>query len=306
MSEIPIKTILPERIAPGDAIGIIAPASPFDKTQLLKGISIIEQLGFQCVFSKDIFKSVGYLAGSDFHRAELFHSVFADNSIKAVWCARGGYGSLRILSLIDYNVIRSHPKIFIGSSDVSALLNTIHSRCNIVTYHGPMIASLSDASDITIQSLSDVLFASQVLSIHPKNPLVIKTGKASGIVSGGNLTTLCHLVGTPYQPDFSKHLLLLEDTGEAPYRIDRMLTQMKVAGLFSNIAGIILGSFLNCGNMHDVISIFDDIFSDTNVPILAGFDVGHGEPNLMIPIGVAANLDTDSLTLSYNRLHFKK
>jgi len=294
-----IQSILPASLSPGDNIGIIAPASPFDKKKFYKGIAVLEQLGFKAVFSKKIFEAHEFFAGSDHQRAHLLNSMFADSSIKAVWCARGGYGSLRILPLIDYDIIKSNPKVFIGSSDISSILNTFFSKCGLVTFHGPMIESLGHANQETIKALNNVFLTDQPLTLKAENKFVISSGTASGVVAGGNLTTLCHLTGTPFAPSFSGKILLIEDVGEAPYRIDRMLTQMKLAGSFKAIAGIILGLFKNCGDPDQIYRIVDDIFSDFHIPILAGFNIGHGEPNLTVPIGINARIDTDEGSLSY-------
>ncbi len=300
-----IQTILPKSLSPGDNIGIIAPASPFDKNKFLKGIAVLESIGFKTVFSQKIFEAHEFLAGSDPHRAHLLNSMFADPSIKAIWCARGGYGSLRILPLIDYNIVRSNPKVFIGCSDISAILNIFLSKCGMVTFHGPMIESLGYANKQTIQALNDILLTDQPLTLKSENKFVISSGTASGIVAGGNLTTLCHLTGTPFSPNLKKKILLIEDVGEAPYRIDRMLTQMKLAGSFRQIAGVILGLFKNCGESDQIYRIVDDAFSDFHIPVLAGFNIGHDEPNLTVPIGIKARIDTDKGCLSYLESPFR-
>ena len=300
-----IQPILPASLSPKDNIGIIAPASPFDKNKFLNGITVLESIGFKAVFPQKIFEAQGFLAGSDQHRAQMLNSMFADPSIDAIWCARGGYGSLRILPLIDYDIIKSNPKVFIGCSDISAILNTFFSKCGLVTFHGPMIESLGLANKQTIQALNDIFLTDQRLTLKSENKFVISSGTASGVVAGGNLTTLCHLTGTPFAPNFSKKILLIEDVGEAPYRIDRMLTQMMLAGSFKQIAGIILGSFKNCGESDQIYRIVDDAFSDFHIPILAGFNIGHGEPNLTVPIGIQARLDTEKGSLSYLESPFR-
>jgi muramoyltetrapeptide carboxypeptidase len=303
MTDLHTPYIIPEKLQPGDGIGIVAPGSPFDKVKFEKGISVLEQMGFRPVYTDQIFHSNGYLAGSDMHRAEMLNNAFSDDQTKAVWCARGGYGSLRALGFLDFNLIGSHPKIFIGCSDISTILNALVSKCNMVSFHGPMIETLGAADDLTINSLLDVFLSNRLLTIQPREPVVIRSGVSSGRVSGGNLTTLCHLIGTPFQPDFSRNILLIEDTGEAPYRIDRMLSQMKMAGCFEELAGMILGSFEKCGEMDQLYHIVCDIFSNMDFPILAGFDIGHGLPNLTIPFGVDAILDTDAGALTYQYPH---
>jgi muramoyltetrapeptide carboxypeptidase len=295
----------PRALRNGDSVGVVAPGSPFDRQKFAEGISIIENLGFHPVFSHEIFQEKGYLAGSDRHRADMLNEAFTDDAIRAVFCARGGYGALRILDYLDFDLIGSHPKIFMGYSDMSVILNALWLKCHMVSFHGPMIESLAAADDRTIKSFYETLCGHQRLSVQPQKAAVLQPGSCRGRVAGGNLTTLCHLIGTPYQPDFSGCILLLEDTGEAPYRIDRMLSQMKMAGCFEKIAGIILGSFEKCDNIADIYTVFSDIFSEMQVPILAGFDIGHGQPNITIPFGVDALLDTHSSTLTYQYPHLE-
>jgi len=211
---------------------------------------------------------------------------------------------MRILSRIDYNVVKSNPKVFIGCSDVSAILNALCSECALVSFHGPMVASLSDSDDATRQALSALLSSGPGFTLKPKHRLVIHPGTGTGVVSGGNLTTLCHLVGTPHEPDFSEHILLLEDTNESPYRIDRMLSQMRLSRCFERLSGVILGSFENCGTPDEIFQIVADVFSGFDFPILAGFEIGHGTPNLTLPFGAEAVLNTDQGLLAFPQPFF--
>jgi len=308
MTENPMHTIVPFRLQKGDSIAIVAPGSPFDKVKFENGISVLETIGFLPVYTDEIYHANGYLAGSDRHRAKMLNNAFSDDLVKAVWCARGGYGSIRTVQYLDFELIKSHPKMFIGCSDITVILNLLFSKCNMASFHGPMIEALGFADDLTIKSILDVFFSDLPLTVKPQAPVTIRPGKCFGKVAGGNLTTLCHLIGTPFQPDFTGSILLLEDTGEAPYRIDRMLSQMKMAGCFDGIFGMILGSFEKCGEMDQISHIFQDIFSDNQWPILAGFNIGHGFPNLTIPFGINALLDTNAgvLTYQYPHLEFKK
>ena len=292
--------LLPARLAPGDTVAVVAPSSPFIREKFQKGISVLAEMGLRPLFMEGIYETRGYLAGSDPHRTRLIHESFTDHSVKAIFCARGGYGALRLLDLLDFGLVASHPKVFIGCSDVSVLLNVFYSRCGLVTFHGPMMESLGQATQPTKQALIDALFAGDPLTVTAENKLVIRSGTCSGVVSGGNLTTLCHLVGTPYVPDFSGHILMLEDVGEQPYRIDRMLIHMRMAGCFKDLAGLALGSFKDCGDPDQIYRIFEDIFSDVPIPILAGFNVGHDEPNLTIPFGIRATLDADDGRLQFS------
>jgi muramoyltetrapeptide carboxypeptidase len=294
------KSVRPPRLKPGDTIGIVAPAGPFDPEKFMKGKSVLESMGFQTVFEEGVFQKHGFLAGTDIQRADQVNRLFADPTVQAIFCARGGYGSMRILSLLDFETIQTHPKIFLGFSDISAMLSVFFDRCSLVTFHGPVVTTLAKATEKTIIAMKTVLTSDVPFELTPENGKVIKPGVCSGALIGGNLTTLCHLVGTSFEPNFKEKILLIEDVGEMPYRIDRMLTQMKLAGCFNEIAGLILGTFKECGQLNEIVDIFNDIFEDLDIPILAGFEVGHGEHNLTIPMGLGATLDTDKKRLLFH------
>ena len=294
------KSIRPPRLKPGDTIGIVAPAGPFDPEKFMKGKAVLESMGFQTFFDEDIFQKHGFLAGTDSQRLEQVNRLFADPCVQAIVCARGGYGSMRILPFLDFEAIQTHPKIFLGFSDVSALLSVLCDQCGLITFHGPLVTTLAKATEKTIVAMKTALTSDAPLVLIPEDGQVIKSGVCSGLVTGGNLTTLCHLVGTPYAPNFKGKILFFEDVGEMPYRIDRMLTQMKMAGCFKEIAGLILGTFKDCGQLNEIVGIFNTIFEDANIPILAGFNMGHGEHNLTIPMGLGATLDTDKKRLLFH------
>ncbi|MEE8398419.1 MAG: LD-carboxypeptidase [Desulfobacterales bacterium] len=293
------QPIRPLRLRPGDTIGIVAPASPFDRKAFGSGIAVLESMGFQVSVPEDLAAHEGYLAGSDAHRGEMVNRLFADPAIDAILCARGGFGSMRMLSHLDFESIREHPKILVGFSDVTALLSAVYERCGLVTYHGPVVATLGEASRETQASFYHTVTADENLVISADEATTLRPGSATGPVSGGNLATLCHLVGTPYQPSFYGHILMLEETGEKPYRIDRMLTQMRLAGCLDGVAGLVLGAFDECGDGEGIFGILEAIFKEGAVPMLAGLDFGHGRHNLTIPLGLAATLDADAQTLSY-------
>mgnify|MGYP001813058853 CR=1 FL=1 len=295
------KISVPIRIKPGDTIGIAAPAGPFDRQTFFRGTRIIEDMGFKIFIPPGLFEKNHYLAGSDKHRVQFVNQLFADKSIDAIICARGGYGSLRILPMLDYDAIKNNPKVFIGFSDITILLSDLFTRCNLVTFHGPVVTSLADASEETKLSLFRNVTADSNLEIKLSGGRTIKPGVATGGICGGNLTMLCHLVGTPFAPDFENKILFLEDRGEAPYRIDRMLVHMELAGCFNGISGIILGAFEECGPIEDIIKIIGGLSEKYPVPILAGLDAGHGSHNLTIPLGIEATLDADRHSLIYHR-----
>ena len=293
--------IRPPRLKPGDTIGIVAPASPFDQKTFGQGIRSLESMGFQTRVPDEIFEKNGYLAGSDSHRAGLVMQFFEDHSVNALLCARGGFGSLRILPLLDFKIIRQNPKIFVGHSDITALLAAITAKSRLVTFHGPLVTTLANAPEMTCSTLLTAISSNAIVELKPAQGIALKAGRARGRVIGGNLTTLCHMLATPFEPRFENHILLLEDRGEAHYRIDRMLFQMKLAGCFKGIAGIVLGSFQDCGSLDGIFRIFEEHFKDMSLPILAGFDVGHGPQNMTLPVGLEATLDADEQILSFDQ-----
>lgn len=289
----------PTPLSPGDTIGVVAPAGPFDPELFQKGIVALGTMGYRVFQPEGLTLRDRFLAGSDQHRADLINQLFADPGIKGVFCARGGYGSLRLLNLIDYGLIWQNPKVFIGFSDISALIWVLMDRCGLVAFHGPVITTLGKGNPETATSLTAALTSGTPIEIPASNAEVIHAGKCNGTVRGGNLATLCHLTGTPYTPEFKGSIVVLEDVSEAPYKIDRMLCQMRLAGCFDGMAGLALGTFSDCGGINDVLDVFKDVFRDMNIPILAGFDIGHGPINLTLPMGIQATLDTERQTLSY-------
>lgn len=293
--------LLPRRLRPGSVIGVTAPASPFVPEVLERGVRALREMGFEVRYPEDLFDSCGYLAGSDEHRAAAFNRLVADPQIDAIMCARGGYGSLRILPLLDYARVAEHPKAVIGFSDVTALLWALYSRCGLIGFHGPLVTTLADAAPADRSALWNAVASEGPLRLRFETAAVIRPGRACAPVAGGNLTTLCHLLGTPYGPAFRDHIVFLEDRGEAPYRLDRMLTQMKMAGCFDGMQGLVLGSFEDCGAREDAWRVVAEVFSDAEWPILAGVDAGHSRPNVTIPLGVEAILDAEDRTLVFEK-----
>jgi muramoyltetrapeptide carboxypeptidase len=293
--------IRPPRLKPGDTIGIVAPASPFDQKIFANGLKVIEAMGFQTRVPDAIFEKNGYLAGSDEHRAGLVMQFFEDPGVSALVCAKGGFGSLRILPLLDFDTIRQNPKVIVGHSDITALLAAITTKSGVVTFHGPLVTTLADAPERTRNMLRAAISSSSVVELKPTQGITLKPGRAKGRVIGGNLTTLCHMLATPFAPRFENHILFLEDRGEAHYRIDRMLFQIKLAGCLKGIVGLALGSFEDCGSLDGIFKIFEEHFKDIPAPILAGFEVGHGRQNMTIPFGLDATLDADKQILVFDQ-----
>lgn len=293
------EIIKPGRLSPGDIIGIAAPAGPFEIEKFERGLAAIKDMGFEVLVPDNLQQPKRYLAGPDAWRASVLNDLFKNPEVKGIICARGGYGSMRILDLIDYDLFRHHPKIFLGFSDISALISSITTQSRLVTFHGPNITTLGETGSLTKASFYHAVTSDQPLDIRPKMTRVINPGKSTGIVSGGNLATLCHLLGTPYSPTYRGCLFVMEDIREAPYKIDRMLFQMRMTGCFQGVSGVVLGSFQDCGNDEAICEIVANLFKDMQIPILGGFEMGHGDDIVTIPMGISATLDTDQGALVY-------
>jgi muramoyltetrapeptide carboxypeptidase len=290
--------ILPPQLKPGDCFGIAAPAGTFRQSSLEKGLAVLKKIGFIPYIPESIFQKKGYLAGDDENRSDTLNALFRNPEVKGILCVRGGYGSLRILEKLDYASIKAFPKVFMGFSDITALLYAIYRKSKIVTFHAPVATSLGEDDPETIDGFQKVLGFPKRLALFAENDFVINSGKATGKLIGGNLTTLCHLIGTPFSPKFNNHLMLMEDRGEALYRIDRMLTHMQMAGCFDGLQGVIVGTFNECGDTDKIYSLIKEIFKDKNIPILAGFRIGHGRTNYTVPLGARADMDTEKKQLT--------
>ncbi len=288
---------IPPALVPGDLIGIAAPASPFNRAAFEKGLMVLRSMGYQPYLPDGLFQHDGYLAGSDRHRADLLSQLLIDPKIKGVVCARGGFGSIKILPHLDFEKIALSPKVFVGFSDITALLTNLITRCGWAVFHGPTITTLGGADSNTIEGFQRALSEQNPVTLTAQDGRVIHSGWATGPLVAGNLTTLCHMVGTPFMPSLEGCILLIEDRGEAVYRIDRMLTQLRLAGCFDQLAALALGSFSECGTPAQVETVMAKIFFDAQIPILSGFSVGHDQRNLTVPLGLNATLDTRDRTL---------
>lgn len=288
------------KLRQGDTVGIAAPAGPFERDAFDRGVAVLEKIGFKVKIPEGILEQKDYLAGSDAHRAKQLMALFKDPAVRAIFCARGGFGSIRILPLLDFEAIAANPKIFIGFSDVTTLLAAFYHRLGLVTLHGPLVTTLGKSTERTRNALTQTITSDKPVTLIPSAPVALHPGYASGPVLGGNLTNMCHLIGTPYEPDLKGAILLLEDHGEAPYRIDRMLCHMRLSGRLKDIAGLALGYFKDCGDLDSVYDIVKDNFAGRGIPILAGFQIGHDTENLTVPIGLRGILDTESGMLRFD------
>ncbi|TLS37565.1 S66 peptidase family protein [Pseudalkalibacillus caeni] len=299
-------TTLPKSIRPGDTIGVIAPASPPNKEKTKIAINYFEQLGFNVVTGNHIYTKSAYLAGDDNKRLEDLHMMFANENIDAVYCACGGYGTARIADFIDYELIRRNPKVFWGYSDITFLHTAIFQKTGLITFHGPMLGSdLGEGSidPLTENYLKQVIEPTDIHYTEQISPLQVHVeGKASGPVVGGNLSLLVSTLGTPFEIDTKGKLLFIEEIEEEPYRIDRMLNQLRMAGKFQDAAGVLLGDFNNCvpGKRKESFTleqIFEQLIVPAGKPTMSGFSIGHCVPHISIPIGSQAVLSTYNKTL---------
>ncbi len=283
---------------PGNILGVCAPSARFDTEKLNLGIQVLKDLGFKVKVPEEIFDKKRYLAGDDMVRADVVNRLFSDTDVDGIICARGGFGAIRILDHLSWNIIRQNPKPFIGFSDITAILMAIIAKTGVPVIHGPNVVSFAEASEETIDSFYQTL-TGKTDEIDIKNWQAIIPGKCEGILKGGNLSTLSHLLGTAFQPDFKGTVLFLEDIGEPAYKIDRMLTQMKMAGLFEGLRGVIVGSFENSDIDEYVNEILFEVFERYNIPIFSGLESGHGKVNLSIYMGTQIKMNTEFGKISW-------
>ncbi len=296
------KPLLPARLRKGDLIGIAAPSGPIN-ADIAAGIRMLKDAGLKTIVSQDINRRQDYLAGRDSRRIEELHELFSNPRVKAIWAARGGYGCARMLANIDYQLIKQNPKILIGFSDLTLLLNSIQSKTGVVTFHGPVLSTIMRDGSAALKNCLTALSQPRLADFKIKGLEVLRPGQAAGQLVGGNLTSLVSLLATPYEPSWQEALLLLEDINEPSYKIDRMLTQLKLAGRLDQIGGVILGEFLDnaLNSLGDIELIWQRVLELTadNIPVWANFPVGHGPKNLTLPIGSRVLMDSYSGYLKF-------
>ncbi|MBC7187912.1 MAG: LD-carboxypeptidase [Calditrichaeota bacterium] len=304
--------IRPPRLRPGDTVGLVCPASaPFEPSAIREGKMAMEKLGFKVKIGRNVGKKYGYLGGTDQERATDVQEMFDDPQVKAIIALRGGYGCLRILNHLDYDHIRTHPKILLGYSDITILLLAVHQMTGLVTFHGPV--ALSTFSPYTVDLLQRVLMKDEPLGEIGEAPGALPlgvnglSGRASGRLIGGNLTLVAASLGTPYEVDTDGRLLFLEEVGEEPYDIDRHLTHLLLAGKLDRAAGIALDRMQRCGPRDyqpafpttlSVEEVISDRLGHLGRPVVFGLSLGHAADKPTLPIGVMATLDAGKGRLS--------
>ncbi|WP_173917204.1 LD-carboxypeptidase [Halobacillus sp. Marseille-Q1614] len=299
--------IHPKRLKPGQTIGVIAPASPPNLANLHKAIPFFNSLGLHVKIAPHVSSKYGYLSGTDEERLYDLHLMFSDRTVDAVFCAGGGYGTSRIADQIDYKLIKQNPKIFWGYSDITFLHTAIRQKAGLVTFHGPMLSSdigkddFDPFSTLMFNQLfhpTELTYTEAVNSLH-----TLSEGEASGELVGGNLSLIVNSIGTPYEINTKGKLLLIEDVGEEPYRIDSFLSQLKLSGKLAEAAGIVVGDFKDAEpkKREDSLSleeVFDHYFSGLDGPVLSGFKIGHCLPHYAVPLGPKAELSSKTKTLT--------
>jgi muramoyltetrapeptide carboxypeptidase len=306
--------IKPERLRAGDVVGIVAPASPANASDDLdRHTAALVKLGFQPKLAPNVRQRLGYLAGDDHARASDLMAMFADPDVKAILCARGGYGSARLLGILDYHFIRRHPKIFIGFSDLTSLHCALLTRSRLVTFHGPTLnTSITDGDPFAfaVQSLLKTVMQPAApggicddATRKSKSVTILQKGTATGPLIGGNLTVLMTTIGTPYQPRFKDAIFFFEDVNEEPYRFDRQLTQLLNAGLLPQVAGVAIGTNPGCvdpaaatstGYLQTLEDVLRDRLLPLRIPVVTGLPFGHIRENATLPVGLPATLDAEN------------
>ena len=312
------KMVWPKRLAPGDTVMLIAPAGPPERDQVMRFKDHIEQRGYKVKLRDDMFDVEGYLAGSDQRRADEFNEAFADPEVDGVLAVRGGYGCMRMLDGVDWDNVKKNPKIVLGFSDITAI-HAAMNKAGIVSFHGPGPASgLGSEKGPTDFTAEYVVRALEAAPGSPAGPYTVDVpesvskvdsfgkGKANGRMVGGNLSLISALEGTPYAIDTQDAILMIEDVNEAPYRIDRMVQQLKLAGKLDHLKGVVLGKFtedfvredkLTDDKRFDTTGVLRQYFENLGVPVLVNYPIGHYPQNCTVPLGGEVEIDADAKTL---------
>ena len=310
--------IKPKALRRGDAIGVVAPAGPVDRARMERALARVQERGFRIKTYGDIYRSRGYLAGDDETRAAELMAAFADPETAGVWCARGGYGVVRILDRLDFTVIGRNPKVFVGFSDITLLHIAIQQQTGLLTFHAPNLQDGFGKPDEMPAANETALWRAVLASDERQEQAStahrgytydfsdvdnidlqpICVGVATGRLIGGNLAVMCGVMGTPFEVETAGRILFLEDISERAYRIDRYLSQLKLAGKLATVAGVLLGTFSyeegeRADEQSDIRALFKEYLEHLGVPVLAGFPAGHDRYNLALPMGALVKVDAD-------------
>ncbi len=303
------EPLLPVPLQQGDTIGLFCPAGPIrDPARVDAGIDVLLEMGFRVRGRSALIAcrdSSIYLAGPDTTRAEQLHGLWAAEEVKALMAVRGGYGCLRMLGCLEFSRFQTHPKWLIGFSDLTALLAATFMNAGLIGLHGPVVSSLAASDALSKKRFFSLLTGSFLPYVLKDKVTVLRSGTGRGRIVAGNLTTICHLIGTPWEPALTGTILLLEDTGEPMYKIDRMLTQLAWAGRFDNLTGLVLGTF-DAGDravrdqlfQHQLFERVLELTAHTDFPIWGNFPFGHLSENQAIPYGMEAAMESGTTELT--------
>lgn len=296
----------------GDTVGLITPAGFIDKEKLQKTIENLASFGLKSVYFNSVLEKTGYLAGNDQSRLNELHTMYENTEVNAIISVRGGYGTTRILDNINFDIIKKNPKPFIGFSDITALINAVYKKTGIPGFHG--VIGAGDYTKYTAENFERMFFSDseiinyEIFKDHKKDSFVIHSGDMSGDLAGGNLALVVSTIGTQFDFSWKNKIVFLEDVGEAPYKTDRMLTQLISSGKFNNVKGIILGQFRGCEpeeddkeNSFSLKEVILDRIKPLKIPAVYGFSFGHIKNQLVFPVGIKAKFNTEKLALSIKR-----
>jgi len=299
-----------KRLKIGDTIGLIGPSGTVREAGAVdQAIAYMKELGFRVKVGESAHAKYGYLSGTDEVRARDINAMFADPEVDAIVCTRGGYGTMRMLDLLDYDVIRANPKVFVGFSDITALHIAFFEKCGLVTFHGPMATRWKPefADGFTQPAFYNAVMKAQPLSKLVNAPdyherKTVNSGCAEGLLVGGNLSLIAGTIGTPYEINTKDRILFIEEIGERTYCVDRMLTQLRLAGKFEDCAGVVFGDFNDCPVEYPEFGltleeVIRDVAAPCGKPIFTGLQAGHVSPKLTLPLGTCCRMDADSCTL---------
>jgi muramoyltetrapeptide carboxypeptidase len=306
-----MEVLKPKRLCPGDVIGLVAPASrPSADEKVEKGVQYLERLGYRVKLGRHVYDLHGYLAGRDEDRAGDLNDMIRDKDVKAIFTIRGGYGTPRILRLLDYRALAQNPKIIVGYSDITSLQLAIFRKTGLVTFSGPMIGveMWNEIDPFTEESFWRQVTSSKKIGVLKNSdevpPEVLRKGKAEGRLIGGNLSLAVNLMGTPFMPPTRRSILVLEDVEEEPHRIDRMLAQLFNGGVLGGLAGLVFGTFVECtpGDEDEPFLTLEQVLQEytqkIKCPVTANFQYGHIPKKITIPFGLRAALDAKRGTLN--------
>ena len=316
MSSLTLPQNKPERLSPGDTILFIAPSGYLKQDRMALAKKRLEDRGYVTVQADDIFRAYGYLGGTDERRVEELMAGWTNQNIKAIFPGTGGYGTTRILDQLDYDIIKNNPKVLVGFSDITGLHLAINKMTGLTTFHTPS-PMYGLGSEENLSPISDYYFWQAIEENNPngytidvnlfelgESVITLHGGNGIGELIGGNLSLINTLMGTPYEIETKGKILFIEDVGEAPYRIDRYFSQLRMAGKFDHLKGVILGKFTRRAaeppdddNSFTMMGVLEQYFSNLGVPVIANFPIGHYKYNVSFPIGVMAEIDADNQTV---------